>query len=86
MSVCNDPPGGTVAKTGEDGVQGVRSLSPKTDDEAASPSAPSSPWPIVMECHWPAPSLVAADHFCQQCDGSHDHEWLHPLAAHIRPE
>lgn len=36
----------------------------------------SAPWPIVNECHWPAPSLVKQNHSCPQCDGSHEHEWI----------
>ena len=36
----------------------------------------SAPWPIVGECHWPAPSLVRQGHTCPQCDGSHEHEWV----------
>lgn len=34
------------------------------------------PWPDVMECHWPARTLVEQGHTCPQCDGSHDHEWV----------
>lgn len=35
-----------------------------------------APWPVVRECHYPAPSLVAVGHTCPQCDGSHDHDWV----------
>ena len=35
-----------------------------------------TPWPEVDECHWPAPTLVAAGHTCLQCDGSHEHQWV----------
>lgn len=39
------------------------------------------PFPVVNECHYPAPSLVAAGHSCPQCDGSHDHAWVAWKAA-----
>jgi hypothetical protein len=35
-----------------------------------------APWPVVWECHWPAPSLVKQGHSCAQCDGSHAHVWV----------
>ena len=38
--------------------------------------AVTAPWPTVGECYWPASSLVRAGHQCQQCDGSHDHQWV----------
>lgn len=38
--------------------------------------ATDPPWPVVGECHYPAPSLVRQNHTCPQCDGSHDHEWV----------
>lgn len=41
------------------------------------------PWPIVSECHYPAPSLVKQGHSCPQCDASHDHEWA---AWHDAPQ
>jgi len=42
-----------------------------------------APWPIVSECHYPAPSLAAQGHQCPQCDGSHAHHWV---AWHDAPQ
>lgn len=50
-------------------------MTPADVPHTAEKDAPA-PWPIVRECHYPAPSLVKQGHECPQCDGSHDHEWV----------
>lgn len=39
-------------------------------------AAVNPPWPVVSECHVGPLAPDAATHTCQQCDGSHEHEWL----------